>query len=70
MTTKLGKNGVFIINEDGSITIPGGISIPSTTEGEPVGAGIITNIVKISQTDYDAAVTAGTLVATTQYLTY
>jgi len=43
--------------------------IGSTTAGEPTGATVIGNIVEISQTDYDSAKTAGTLNATTLYLT-
>lgn len=52
---------------DGTIALNSDITINSTTVGEPLGSAVITNIVKISQVDYDAAVTAGTTVATTFY---
>ena len=43
--------------------------VGSTTTGEPTGATVIGNIVEISQTDYDNAKSAGSLNATTLYLT-
>jgi hypothetical protein len=51
-----------------SFEVPGGVAVNSTTVGEPTGATIINNIVQISQANYDSAKTAGTLVATTQYI--
>lgn len=45
-----------------------GNTINSITTGEPTGATVIPNIVSISQVDYDAAVAATTLVATTTYI--
>jgi hypothetical protein len=42
----------------------------STITGEPTGSSAITNIVEISQADYDQAVIDVTLVAGTKYLIY
>ena len=62
----------YVVNE---ITIGIGSIIPlinskleSTTAGEPTGSSAITNIVKISQADYDQAVIDGTLNSTTAYI--
>ena len=44
-------------------------TINSTTTGEPTGSAVVPNIVTISQANYDAAVTAGTIVSTTFYVT-
>jgi hypothetical protein len=44
--------------------------LTSTIVGEPAGSSIITNIVEISQVDYDQAVIDLTLVAGTKYLIY
>ena len=43
-------------------------TIDSDTSGEPTGSDVVPNVVKISQANYDAASSAGTLVATTLYI--
>ena len=45
-------------------------AVTSLTTGEPTGSATITNIVKISKANYDAADTAGTLVVGTAYLIF
>jgi len=42
--------------------------VTSTTTGEPTGSSTVTNIVQISQANYNSAVSAGTLVTGTVYL--
>jgi hypothetical protein len=42
--------------------------VTSTTTGEPTGSSTVTNIVQISQANYNTAVSAGTLVTGTVYL--
>ena len=48
--------------------VSGGSGIQSNTTGEPTGTEAITKMVKISLADYNTAVTAGTLVADTDYI--
>jgi len=55
----------FISNGSQS-TLPN--AIISTIVGEPAGSSTITNIVKISQVDYDQAVIDNTLVIGTEYI--
>ena len=43
-------------------------TINTTSTGEPITTSPVENVVSISQTDYDAAIVAGTTVATTFYI--
>ena len=64
-TDDLTENRIYDYpNNNGTL----GLNINSVLEGEPAGSSIVKNVVSISQADYDAALAAGTLVATTQYL--
>ena len=43
-------------------------TINSTTTGEPSGSDVVLNVVSLTQAEYDAGVTAGTVNATTFYI--
>ena len=43
-------------------------TINTTSTGEPATSNLVENVVSISQTDYDAAIVAGTTVTTTFYI--
>ena len=43
-------------------------TINTTSTGEPITTSPVENVISISQTDYDAAIVAGTTVATTFYI--
>ena len=43
-------------------------TINSTTTGEPTGSDVVLNVVSLTQAEYDAGVTAGTVNSTTFYI--
>ncbi len=66
---KTASSETDILAGDGTTTSKASLenTIDSETTGEPTGSSTMSNIVTISQANYDAAVTAGTVSASTIY---